>query len=298
MDAEGIARALDGKRVGRGWSACCPAHDDHRPSLSIRDCGDKVLVHCHANCPQDAVIAALSEQGLWNGRKQVILGQAPRRREKHRQQDLHRAKHTAAALSIWRSTLPAVDTLAQLYLATRGLTLPIPPSIRFHPGLKYPLDQAWPCMVALVTKGDEEAPAAIHRTFLARDGVGKAPVDNPRLMLGPCRGGAVRLGRPDQVLMVGEGVETCLAAMQATGNPAWAALSTSGMKGLHLPETIRDVIVLADGDESGEAAARECASRWATKGRRVRIARPGVGKDFNDLLLGDEGGGGAVCDVP
>jgi len=30
--------------------------------------------------------------------------------------------------------------------------------------------------------------------------------------------------------MVGEGIETCLAAMQATGNPAWAALSTSGLR--------------------------------------------------------------------
>ena len=86
--------------------------------------------------------------------------------------------------------------------------------------------------------------------------------------------------------MVGEGIETCLAAMQATGHPAWAALSTSGLRALDLPDDVRDVIVLADGDEAGEAAARDCAWRWKREGRRVRIARPPQGMDFNDLLVG------------
>ena len=103
------------------------------------------------------------------------------------------------------------------------------------------------------------APLAIHRTFLTRDGAGKAPVEPQKMMLGPCRGGAVRLAAPGAVLMVGEGIETCLAAMQATTLPAWAALSTSGLRALDLPDEVRDVIVLADGDDPGEAAARDCA---------------------------------------
>jgi putative DNA primase/helicase len=74
--------------------------------------------------------------------------------------------------------------------------------------------------------------------------------------------------------------------MQATGRVAWAALSTSGMRGLDLPKNIRNVIVLADGDEPGEAAARDCAWRWKREGRRVRIARPPQGMDFNDMLVG------------
>jgi hypothetical protein len=141
-------------------------------------------------------------------------------------------------------------------------------------------------MVARVTRGADDAPLGIHRTFLARDGNGKAPVDPQKMMLGPCRGGAVRLAEPSAVLMVGEGIETCLAATQATGQPAWAALSTSGMRSLDLPTDVHDVIVLADGDEAGEAAARDCALRWKREGRRVRIARPPQGLDFNDMLLG------------
>jgi DNA primase len=106
------------------------------------------------------------------------------------------------------------------------------------------------------------------------------------MMLGPCRGGAVRLGNPADVLMVGEGVESCLAVIQATGRPAWAALSTSGLRTLELPVEVRDVIVLADADYPGEVAARDAALRWKREGRRVRIARPPRGMDFNDLLLG------------
>ena len=86
--------------------------------------------------------------------------------------------------------------------------------------------------------------------------------------------------------MVGEGIETCLAAMQATGHPAWAALSTSGLRALDLPRDVRDVIVLADGDEPGEAAAQRCARRWKREGRRVRIARPPQGNGLQRMLLG------------
>ena len=86
--------------------------------------------------------------------------------------------------------------------------------------------------------------------------------------------------------MIGEGIETCLAAMQATGHPAWAALSTSGLRALDLPKAVSDVIVLADGDDPGEAAARDCALRWKRDGRRVRIAHPLKGMDFNDMLVG------------
>ena len=243
-------------------------------------------MHCHASCSQDDVIAAMKEKGLWDGRRRFHLRPVSRREEKPLQQDQQQAKRTAVALSIWRSTLPAAGTLVEAYLAARGLTLTIPPSIRFHRSLKHPSGQYWPGMVALVMKGDDGTPLAIHRTFLARDGSGKAPVHHPRMMLGPCGGGAVRLGQLGEVLMVGEGLETCLSAMQATGYPAWAALSTSGLKTLELPQTVRDVIVLADGEDAGETAARKGALRWVQQGRRVRIARPPRGIDFNDMLLG------------
>ena len=46
--------------TGSGYKARCPAHDDSSPSLSISE-GDngKAVVCCHADCTQDAVMAAL-----------------------------------------------------------------------------------------------------------------------------------------------------------------------------------------------------------------------------------------------
>lgn len=286
MTAETISKALNGRKVGQGWTARCPAHDDREPSLSIRDTSGKGLVRCHAGCEQRDVIAALKERGLWDGKVRSSLRKSRRRKVSPPRPDPDQAERSAIALSIWQSTIPADGTPVDVYLASRGLTCSLPPSLRFHSGLKHPSGGTWPCMVALVTQGAHGTPLAIHRTFLAREGQGKAPVEPAKMMLGPCRGGAVRLGEPGDVLMIGEGIETCLAAMQTTGHPAWAALSTSGLRTLDLPGCVRDVIVLADGDDPGEAAARDCALRWMRQGRRVRIARPPRGLNFNDVLLG------------
>ena len=288
MTAETIAKALGGRKACSGWSARCPAHNDRTPSLSLRDTGDgKVLVRCHAGCDQDEVIAHLKSSGLWtqNGPR-LFRYPASRRVTKPTEPDRDEVKRTEAALSIWQEARPSAGTLIELYLGSRGLHVPPTPTLRFHAALKHPTGDSWPAMIALVTRGNDNTPLAIHRTFLSHSGTGKAPVDPQKMLLGPCRGGVVRLAEPGNLLMVGEGIETCLAAMQAIGYPAWAALSTSGLRTLDLPKTVSDVIVLADGDDSGEAAALDCAMRWKNEGRRVRIARPPKGMDFNDLLIG------------
>jgi hypothetical protein len=287
MTAEAIAKALGGRKAGAAWMARCPAHDDRAPSLSIAEtCDGKVLVRCHAGCDQRDVIAALRGRGAWSdpGRGARQFLRKPDR-QPPAEPNYDALKRTETALAIWRASYPAEGTPVEIYCRSRGVAIPVPSSIRFHAGLRHPSGAVWPTMVALVTRGCDDKPIGIHRTFLARDGNGKAPVDPVKMMLGPCRGGAVRLAEPQDVLMVGEGIETCLAAMQASGRPAWAALSTSGLRSLDLPREVRDVIVLADGDDPGEAAARDCAWRWKREGRRVRIARPPRGMDFNDLLL-------------
>jgi len=282
--AETIAKALGGHKTGTGWVAQCPLHDDQKPSLSISSGKDnKVLVHCHAGCNQRDVFLAIM-------RKCGLLGRAYEHKDRVTdEEDAGARKRRAFALMVWRACKPATATLVQTYLAARGITLPLPDALRFHFCLKHPAGEEWPVMVALVTHGVDATPLAIHRTFLARDGSDKAPVEPQKMMLGPCHGGVVRLADANEVLMVGEGIETCLSAMQASGHPAWAALSTAGLRALDLPEGVRDVIVLADSDSTGEAAARDCAWRWKRQGRRVRIARPPQGMDFNDMLVRHEG---------
>jgi hypothetical protein len=55
---------------GHGRFACCPAHEERTPSLSVRDTQNgKVLAHCHSGCSQEAVIAALQNLSLWETRE-------------------------------------------------------------------------------------------------------------------------------------------------------------------------------------------------------------------------------------
>ena len=65
MDAASVAAKLQkARRAGDGWTACCPAHEDRTPSLSITDSNKGVLVHCHAGCSQEAVLNALEAYGV------------------------------------------------------------------------------------------------------------------------------------------------------------------------------------------------------------------------------------------
>lgn len=67
MNAEQIAVGLGRHtRTQTGFTACCPAHNDKTPSLSISDGENgKILVRCHAGCDQGAVIDALKRCNLW-----------------------------------------------------------------------------------------------------------------------------------------------------------------------------------------------------------------------------------------
>jgi len=245
-----------------------------------------VLVCCHAGCPQAAVVAALKARGLWPGRdahqRQYRPVPAP---EPHcKANALQKARRDLVA-RIWHQTGPASGSLTACYLASRGIVSPLPSDLHFHPHLRHPTGAYAPAMVAAVRNFDGDV-AGLHRTWLRDDGACKTHLSPAKAMLGICRGGAVRLAEIDDELGVAEGIESGLSVQQAADLPVWAALSTSGLTGLVLPARVRHVVILADGDEPGEKAARTAAARWRLEGRSVRIARPPRGSDFNDLLIG------------
>lgn len=198
-------------------------------------------------------------------------------------------QNDVSALRRWRQSIPAEGTLVETYLRSRAIVIPPPPTLRFHPALPHKdTGTVWPAMVGLVTL--DNVILGIHRTYLARDGKGKAPVAPNKMALGPIRGGAVRLGPAANKLYIAEGIESALSIMQVRGESVWATLGTSGMKALVLPPEVREVVICADGDAPDSAAAKtiwEAGRRLTYQGRFVKIARPPVGKDFNDLLQED-----------
>ncbi len=56
-----LSRLKKVKRSGIDqWMACCPAHEDNHPSLSVKDTGNgKVLINCLAGCDTRDVLGAV-----------------------------------------------------------------------------------------------------------------------------------------------------------------------------------------------------------------------------------------------
>ena len=272
-DARTITDALGGRWSGSNGMARCPCHEDRDPSLSISDGQDgKLLVNCFAGCDPVDILRALNGQGLSEPSREPP---AP---------GLHRRDNGRAALDIWREARPAAGTLVEKYLRCRGIALPVPPSIRYHPGLRHKATGLiLPAMVAAVQAPDRRV-TAIHRTFLNEFG-GKAALSAPKMALGPLGAGAVRLAKAGRVIGLAEGIETALSAMEITGTPCWAALSATRLSRVAMPPGVRAVALFADNGDAGERAAREAAAAYRRQGKAVTIQRPPQGSaDWNDAL--------------
>jgi DNA primase len=64
----------------------------------------------------------------------------------------------------------------------------------------------------------------------------------------------------------------------------WCALSAGNLDRLQLPAEVEEVVLVADGDPVGLAAAQRAAERYGTCGRRIRVVYLPPGMDANDML--------------
>lgn len=304
-DAKNLTLALNGRWFGDYGLAFCPAHENTRtPALSLRNtaCGD-LLTYCHAGCSFADVRDALRTKGLLDGpRTDWPKSQNPRTyvgapSAAQRAEAVARAK---VAHRLWEEAQPIRSSPASSYLKSRGITCSLPPTLRYHPSCPHPSGGRFPAMIARVNGAIS---FAVHRTYLryvtyvGNDNVKKADITPAKAMLGPCRGGAVRLssrtcfdeGGP---LVVTEGIENGLSLLSGLmDQPATvlAALSTSGITSLSLPRTPRHLIIAADGDEAGRRAARNLSLRADGLGWRISYLTPPDGEDWNDVLMQTQG---------
>ena len=176
-----------------------------------------------------------------------------------------------AARRLWAMSKPIAGTLAEAYLRARGITnLRGCTALRFHPRCYYRPDdssptETWPAMIAAVTDLSGVITGA-HRTWLAPDDSGKAPVDTPRRAMGGLLGHAVRFGAPSEVMAAGEGIETMLSLRCALpAMPIAAALSANHLAALLLPPALRSAL---------HRPQRRCGGRRGARGiNRTRRSR-------------------------
>lgn len=185
---------------------------------------------------------------------------------------------------------PLKGSLAATYLRGRGIAdLRDTSALKFHPNCYYrgqgeDLTETWPAMIAAVTDLDGKV-TGVHRTWLARDGSGKAPVDTQRKAMGDLLGRAVRFGVAKEVMAAGEGIESVLSLRQALPKmPMVAALSAGHLAALLFPAHLRRLYIVRDNDPAGEGARDSLVARAHEVGIEAITLSPIMG-DFNDDLV-------------
>ena len=196
---------------------------------------------------------------------------------------------------LWSEATPIDGTLAEVYLNGRGIRVaPWPAALRFHPAADHPkLKQKFPALIARVIGAAE---ASFQFTYLSADGKSKAAIDkeDQRRTLGSNKGGVVLLTddiQPSATLLVGEGVESVLSAMQASGLPGAAVLGIGGLANVEFSPDVVEIVMLAENDDASRKAIDKVAPLLSEKGVKVRVAQPPFG-DFNDLIDPSKEGGG------
>ena len=283
-----IARVLGLRRSGAQYIGSCPACA-YKGAFTVSDTNGRTLIHCHSCQDQGALMDALRLLGLWGRRNFQTSGQQAAKVAKPAKAHGDGAGGRSEwAARLWEQSLVAAGSPVESYLALRGITGRIPPTFRFQTSLEHrPTGTRHPAMIAAEKRWPRREVIAIHRTYLLPDGDGKAMIEPNKMTLGPVAGGAVRLAPAGETLAISEGIETGLSVLVATGIPTWAALSAGGIKTLVLPPLpiAAEIVIAADHDPVGLSAAYNAAERWHSEGRRVRIAAPPPGQDFNELLM-------------
>jgi phage/plasmid primase-like uncharacterized protein len=283
-----IRSRIGGDLYDGGRRLICPGpgHAPRDRSLSVLLTPQgRVVFHSFAG---DDLAACVEHLGLEGDQgRRMTSAEARKAEAAHRQrQAAERSRKGAHCAQVWEATQPGPGSLVEVYLRGRGITVPIPPTLRFHENTPagYGGPGFGPAMVAKVEDGQGQM-IGLHLTFLRPDGSGKADMDRPKRMFGSVGGGAVRMSdhQPDAPLAIAEGIETALSYQQLKAVPTWACLSTLGIERVQLPAGVRQLIVAADGDEAGLRAARAKLERHA-RGASTALDAPPLGRDWNDVL--------------
>lgn len=328
-----IARCYgQGKAVknGAGWLTLCPIHGNtDTPALSVTDMGaGDVKVFCHAGCDYKEIKDRFRQDGLLPEWKPEHPKQsAPRKTttptgatpppktnnqpgadtEKEQERPGQDSKEQEKESFVWKQAGKDGLEHASAYLAGRAITLPLPVCLRWNSYKDKKTDEQCHIIVAAASKPTDAKVYAVQRLFINLETNKKTGAK----MHGPCEGRGVWFHRKGDLteIIVGEGIETVLSAMQATGKNGVAALSTSGMKALAFPDETSTIYIVTDSDPvrdkeaasmPGQKAAYIMAQQFTAsrEGRKAFIVSPDdtcftdnpTKLDFNDLLKKDPTG--------
>jgi hypothetical protein len=285
-----IARALGGDVVGRQVICPGPGHSPKDRSLSVTPSAsdaDGFVVNSFANDD-------------WRECRAHVLDRLRRpsayeqgRAIESRTRQCSSEDRSARPRQLWDEAVDPRGTLVDTYLGRRALRLTSDVAgsvVRFHPRCPWRDDETEtivrkPTLVAAFRSiANPLIITAVHRTALSPAGEKLR-----RKMLGPSGDAAIMVDPDEAVttgLVVGEGLETVLAARQLGWRPAWALGSAGAIAKFPVLSGIECITVLAELDDTGAnaRAIEAVGDRWLSAGREVLIVSPRFGGDANDAL--------------
>ncbi len=302
---------------------------------SDRDKGDVIDLICLCKGLGDDRKAGLAWAEDWLGWKTMsqaekarYMKEVKKRAATQKQEDeAQRLRMIKRAGQTWARTLPIEGTLGEVYFAHRGIPLSEIPNrtdfCHFLPEVEYWFEAEYdyshgkrrkvkpgPKFPAIISRMDDITGAlqALHYTFLAHDGKGKAPVQDPtkaKLMFPQTSGACIWLTNghtgmnPAQMVaagmaepgVIGEGIEDGLSSAMAVPEVRhMAAGSLPNLLSFPLHPCINSYVVLKDNDW-GKPEAQDlfdkATARISRHGCPAEAVSSSEGKDFNDLVRGE-----------
>jgi hypothetical protein len=285
MDVETAAKLLGGDAIGR-TKIVAPG-----PGHSARDRSLSILLTPGA--PDGFAVTSFANDDWRNCRDHVrrVLGLRSGVSNPRRLRPTLKARNddrVRIATRLWEEGTPIRATVAEAYLANRGLDLHSESyeanTLRCHNACPFRLADGrmvrLPALIAKMVDIHSGEFRGVHRTALAPNGHGKANISglgNPKKMLGSATGACVKLSPDEEVtsgLHIAEGIETALACIAMGFRPTWSALSAGGVANFPVLAGVEALTIFADNDEAGLKAAQTCSDRWVSAGNEVRTVIP------------------------
>lgn len=282
-----------------GFMGLCPFHKEKTPSFHVSDtmgrfkcfgCGEGGDIFDFLMLAQGQTFQEAYES-LAGGQPQAFRADPVHRAviesEARKDDDRRRVAHVH---NLWLKAKPIVGTLAERYLrTTRGIKGPLPDLLKYARSAycSY-FSEETEALIAPLQDSNGHV-TAVQQIFLCRetdDAWRNATGKRIKRTLGAMRDGCVRLGVPDTTLGLAGSVEDALAASSLYSLPVWATCGEQRMRRVWVPPEIEQVVIFADADDPGLAAAGEAKRAHRALGRRVTVMMPGATKDFAGVTEG------------
>jgi hypothetical protein len=252
------------RKSGSGWTACCPAHEDRTPSLSIGEGADgRLLLTCHSNCRFEDIVRAVGLEMSDTFPAKVPDTYRPPRSSPngaHEHAVARAVEEPAEERRSW-STVATYD-----YVDANGAT--VFQVLRKEPPVQLEGKKPKKTFVQRRPNGGDWA--------YNLDGIAERPLYRLPDVLED-----VALGRTILLVEGEKDAETAralgfAATAHAGGAKAWREEYARQLRGA-------DVVIVPDNDEAGRAWALEAGTELCEQGTRVRMFAVPVRDEGGDL---------------